>query len=110
MLLALIVTVFAAETKALNTMPAAGAAGRAMITSSPTAAPVTVIVKSAEAVVAIEPKFKDAEPDNTLVIVAPEPAMKPFVDTTGPENVVRAMIFPYIQVSLLVGISSAGAV
>ena len=94
MLLARMVTVLAAETKALNTMPAAGAAGRAMITSSPTAAPVTVIVKSAEAVVAIDPKFRDAEPDNTLVIVAPVPEMKPFNERTGPLNVVNAMIFP----------------
>ncbi len=27
--------------------------------------------------------------------------MKPFKDTTGPENVVRAMIFPYIQVKCI---------
>jgi len=47
MLDARMVTVLAAETNALKIRPAVGAAGRAMMTSSPTAAPVTVIVKSA---------------------------------------------------------------
>jgi len=94
MLLARIVTVLVAETKALNTKPAAGAAGKDIITSSPTAAPVTVIVRSAEAPEAIEGKFREAEFDKTLVMVAPEPEIKPFKDRTGPVKVVSAMITP----------------
>lgn len=96
MLLARTVTVFAAETKALNTKPAAGAAGKPNATSSFTAAPVTVIVKSSEAVVAIDAKSKVAEFVNTLVNLAPVPEMKPFKLVTGPVKVVDAMIcFPF---------------
>ena len=91
MLDARMVTVFAAETNALKTIPAVGAAGRAMMTSSPTAAPVTVMVKPAWDAALIEPKSKEAEADSTLVIVLPSPVIKPFKERTGPEKVVNAI-------------------
>jgi hypothetical protein len=91
MLDARMVTVLAAETNALNTKPAAGAAGKAMMTSSPTAAPVTVMVKFACSAAAISPKFKEAEAESTLVMVLPLPAIKPFNERTGPEKVVNAI-------------------
>lgn len=90
------VTVSAAETNALNTRPAAGAAGKPSATSSFTAAPVTVIVKSAEAPPEIDGKLRAAEPVNTLVSLAPVPDTKPFNEITGPVKVVFAMIcFPF---------------
>jgi hypothetical protein len=96
MLLARIVTVFAAETKALNTKPAAGVAGKPNATSSFTAAPVTVIGRSADAAAAIDAKSKVAELVRTLVSLAPVPEMKPFKLVTGPVKVVDAMIcFPF---------------
>jgi hypothetical protein len=96
MLLARIVTVFAAETKALNTKPAAGAAGKPNATSSFTEAPVTVIVKSSEAAAAIDAKSKAAEPVKTDVNLEPVPEIKPFKLVTGPVKVVDAMIyFPF---------------
>ena len=73
-------------------MPAVGAAGKPKATSSPTAAPVTVIVKSAEAAAAISAKFKDAEFANTDSTATPAAPIKPACDTTGPENVVRDII------------------
>ena len=36
-----------------------------------------------------------------LVTVPVKEPIKPFVDVTGPENVVDAMIFPYIQVECI---------
>jgi hypothetical protein len=47
---------------------------------------------------AMEVKSSVAELERILVIVAPAPAIKPFRDTTGPENVVRAMIFPHMRI------------
>jgi hypothetical protein len=111
MLLARTVTVFAADTKALNTKPAAGAAGKPNATSSFTAAPVTVIVKSSDAVVAIDAKLRDAEAVKTDVNLAPVPEIKPFKLVTGPEKVVDAMIsFLLHEFRLLVYATSAGAV
>jgi hypothetical protein len=37
----------------------------------------------------------------TSIGEAEVPVSKPFCDTTGPENVVVAMIFPYIQVKCI---------
>jgi hypothetical protein len=37
-------------------------------------------------------------------------AMKPFVDATGPEKVVRDMIIPYMRCDVSVCMSSAGTV
>jgi hypothetical protein len=43
----------------------------------------------------------------TLPVTSPvNVPRKPLAEATGPENEVRLMVFPYIQVSLLVGISS----
>lgn len=94
------VTVSAAETNALNTKPAAGAAGKPNDTALFTAAPATVMVKSSEAVVAIEAKFKVAEAPNTAVNFKPLPAVKPFVEIIGPLKVVD-MIFSFLHKSLI---------
>ena len=103
------ITVSAAETKALNTKPAAGATGKPNDTTLFTDAPVTVIVKSSEAAAAIDAKFKAAEAPNIAVIFKPEPATKPLVEMIGPLKVVD-MIFPFCTSRLLVCATSAGTV
>ncbi len=54
-------TVFAADTKAVKLALASGAAGVPKETGSPTAAPVTVIVKSEDVFVRVETKFSVAD-------------------------------------------------
>jgi NAD-dependent oxidoreductase involved in siderophore biosynthesis len=83
-------------------MPAAGAAGRAKATSSPTTAPVTAIVRSACETAAIDGKSSAADAVRNLVSVAPvviAPVVvlvvmiwKPFSERTGPEKVVLAIL------------------
>lgn len=88
-LLALTVTTFVADTNALNTSPVSTAAGKLRATASPTAAPVTAMVRSAAVALVIEPKFNVAVALSALVIVEPSPKINPAIDLIGPENVVR---------------------
>lgn len=97
MFIARTVTVFAAETNAKNTMPAAGAAGSPKATASPTAAPATAIVRLADAAAEMDPKSRDADAPKMPVRVSPVAPTKPFSDTTGPEKVVRAMSFSLLR-------------